>query len=284
LYFDLIRNGAEQNFLRLMPANSREDYLDDWYQSSGKFKMWLDYEAIDDDKPTGLKLDPKDPKRDFAMQLLARYGDLNARPDPINRCDGAYCSRPNIDPALQNAEQALSRLTSRPAAGLKVIDQLPEATMLRIERQRPTRGLQPAAQPRAQQRGVPVGRVAALSAGLDTLTIYPGVLSSYPNFMFNIPAEQVRSLSMPWKTPRMPIASRKSSNAGGRRSHPQFWFFPRPEPVHPRDRSGGRGRAGHEPLRESLIVEIDLLSQLQATPQSPCRSCRVQRGCDLLIL
>jgi hypothetical protein len=95
--------------------------------------MWLDYESIDNDTPTALKLDPKDPKRDFVMQLLARYGELNANPDPINRCDGAYCSRPNIDLDLQGAEQALSRLTSRPAAGLKVIDQLPEATMLRVE-------------------------------------------------------------------------------------------------------------------------------------------------------
>jgi hypothetical protein len=36
---------------------------------------------------------------------------------------------------FRNAEQSLSRLVSRPAAGLKVINQLPEATMLRIEGQ-----------------------------------------------------------------------------------------------------------------------------------------------------
>lgn len=65
--------------------------------------------------------------------MLVRYGELNAKPDPINRCDSAYCSRPNIDPALQDAEQALSRLASRPAAGLKVIEQLPEATLLRVQ-------------------------------------------------------------------------------------------------------------------------------------------------------
>jgi hypothetical protein len=280
LYFDLIRNGAEQNFLRLMPANSREDYLDDWYQSSGQFKMWLDYEAIDDDKPTGLKLDPKDPKRDFAMQLLARYGDLNARPDPINRCDGAYCSRPNIDPALQNAEQALSRLTSRPAAGLKVIDQLPEATMLRIEPAAANARSTACCATARTATWRSVGRVAALSAGLDTLTIYPGVLSSYPNFMFNIPAEQVPEFVDAMGAKDADRFEKIVERWGIRRSHPQFWFFSRPEPVHPRNRTGGRGRAGHEPLRESLIVEIDLLSQLQATPQSPCRSCRVQRGCD----
>ncbi|MBK5511934.1 fatty acid cis/trans isomerase [Pseudomonas sp. TH15] len=227
LYFDLIRNGAEQNFLRLMPADSRNDYLDDWYQSGGKFKMWLDYESIDNDKPSALTLDEKDPKRDFAMQLLARYGDLNATPDPINRCDGAYCSRPNIDPALQNAEQALSRLTSRPAAGLKVIDQLPEATMLRIETASGKREIYSLLRNRAHSNvAFILGESLRYQPGLDTLTIYPGVLSSYPNFMFNIPAEQV---------PEFVDAMERSKDAdsferiverwGVRRSHPQFWFY-----------------------------------------------------------
>ena len=52
LYFDLIRNGAELNFLRLMPANSREDFLDDWYQSSGKVKLWMDLSLIHISEPT----------------------------------------------------------------------------------------------------------------------------------------------------------------------------------------------------------------------------------------
>ncbi len=189
LYFDLIRNGAEQNFLRLMPADSRDDYLDDWYQNSGKLKMWLDYERIDDSTPSALKLHGNDPKLDFARQLLARYGDLNAHPDPINRCDGAYCSRPNIDPALQDAEQSLSRLTSRPAAGLKVIDQLPEATMLRVETRDGKREIYSLLRNRAHSNvAFMLGEAYRYQPGLDTVTIYPGVLTSYPNFMFNVPA------------------------------------------------------------------------------------------------
>lgn len=192
LYFDLIRNGAEQNFLRLMPADSRDDFMDDWYQNSGKLKLWLDYEAIDDDTPSGLHLDEKDPKRDFAHQLLTRYGDLNASPDPINRCTGAYCSRDGIDPALQDAEQALSRLTSRPAAGLKVIEQLPEATMLRVETASGKRVVYSMLRNRAHSNvAFLLGEAYRYQLGLDTVTIYPGVLSSYPNFMFNIPAGEV---------------------------------------------------------------------------------------------
>ncbi|MBK5437278.1 fatty acid cis/trans isomerase [Pseudomonas sp. TH32] len=227
LYFDLIRNGAEQNFLRLMPADSRDDFLDDWYQNSGKVKLWLDYEAIDDDKPTGLKLDEKDPKRDFANQLLARYGDLNASPDPINRCVSAYCSRPGVDPALQDAEQALSRLTNRPAAGLKVIDQLPEATMLRIETRSGKREVYSLLRNRAHSNvAFMLGEAYRYQPGLDTVTVYPGVLSSYPNFMFNIPAEQVPEFVAALENAKDANRFEKIVDRWGiRRSHPLFWQY-----------------------------------------------------------
>ncbi len=227
LYFDLIRNGAEQNFLRLMPADSREDFMDDWYQNSGKLKLWLDYEAIDDDKATGMHLMEQDPKRDFANQLLTRYGALNASPDPINRCTGAYCSRDGIDPALQDAEQALSRLTSRPAAGLKVIDQLPEATMLRIETTRGKRVVYSMLRNRAHSNvAFLLGEAYRYQPGLDTVTIYPGVLSSYPNFMFNIPAREVPEFVAQMEQAKDADRFEKIVDRWGvRRSHPLFWQY-----------------------------------------------------------
>ncbi|WP_397457421.1 fatty acid cis/trans isomerase [Pseudomonas lurida] len=227
LYFDLIRNGAEQNFLRLMPADSRDGYMDDWYQNSGKLKLWLDYEAIDDDKPTGLHLSENDPKRDFASQLLSRYGDLNASPDPINRCSGAYCSRDGIDPALQEAEQALSRLTSRPAAGLKVIDQLPEATMLRIETAGGQRVVYSMVRNRAHSNvAFLLAEAYRYQPGLDTVTIYPGVLSSYPNFMFNIPALEVPEFVAQMEQAHNARRFEKIVDRWGvRRSHPLFWQY-----------------------------------------------------------
>ncbi len=227
LYFDLIRNGAEQNFLRLMPADAREGFMDDWYQNSGKIKLWLDYEAIDDDKPTGLHLNEQDPKRDFANQLIARYGDLDASPDPINRCSGAYCSRHGIDPSLQDAEQALSRLTSRPAAGLKVIDQLPEATMLRVETAGGQRVVYSLLRNRAHSNvAFLLGEAYRYQPGLDTLTVYPGVLSSYPNFMFNIPALDVPAFVAQMEQVKDSQQFEKIVDRWGvRRSHPLFWQY-----------------------------------------------------------
>ena len=227
LYFDLIRNGAEVNFLRLMPADSRAAILGDWYQNSGKLKMWMDYQKIDTDTPTGMKLDPVDPKRDFALKLIERTGTLNARPDPINRCTGAYCSRPNIAQEFQYAEQSLSRLTSRPAAGLVVINQLPEATMLRIEGSNGKREMYSMLRNRAHTNvAFMLGEEYRLQPGLDTLTIYPGVLSSYPNFIFNLPAGEVEAFVQAMEKCQDQAAFDAIVERWGvRRSNPEFWHY-----------------------------------------------------------
>ncbi|MBX8518459.1 fatty acid cis/trans isomerase [Pseudomonas cichorii] len=227
LYFDLIRNGAEINFLRLMPADKREKMLGDLYQDSGKFKMWLDYQRIDDDTASGLKLDGHHPRQDFARQLIQRSGTLNAAPDPINRCQGAYCSRSGISPVFAQAEQSLSRLVSRPAAGLKVIDQLPEATMLRVEDASGKRMMYSMLRNRAHSNvAFLLGESYRYQPGLDTLTIYPGVLSSYPNFMFNIPAGEVPVFVDAMQQVKDQAGFEKIVERWGvRRTHPLFWTY-----------------------------------------------------------
>ncbi|SEQ72195.1 Fatty acid cis/trans isomerase (CTI) [Pseudomonas cuatrocienegasensis] len=227
LYFDLIRNGAEQNFLRLMPAESRQGLLDDWYQNSGKLKLWLDYQGIDRKSPTALSLAPAAPTRDFVQQLLARYGGLNARPDPINRCTGAHCYREGLTPDEQAVEQSLSRLAAKPAAALRVIDQLPEATLLRVEFANGKRSIYSLLRNRAHSNvAFILGESLRYQPGLDTLTVYPGVLSSYPNFLFNVPAEQVPAFVDALEQARAagslePLVERW----GIRRTHPEFWRY-----------------------------------------------------------
>ncbi|MDG9923532.1 fatty acid cis/trans isomerase, partial [Pseudomonas sp. GD04045] len=227
LYFDLIRNGAELNFLRLLPAQSRQVYLDDWYQDGGKLKMWLDYTEADLDTATGIDLPEQGAKGAFAQALLARYADLNARPDPLNRCEGADCHRPGLPAELEDAEQALSRLTGRPAGGLKVIDHLPETTLLRVELADGKREVYSLLRNRAHSNvAFMTGESLRYQPGLDTLTVYPGVLTSYPNFMFSLPASQVPEFVGALEQARDPAALDKVVQRWGiRRSHPQFWHY-----------------------------------------------------------
>lgn len=227
LYFDLIRNGAELNFLRLLPPDARQTYLDDWYQNAGKLKMWLDYAEADLDTATGMNLPEKGAKGAFARALLTRYADLNARPDPINRCEGADCHRPGLPADLADAEQALSRLTGRPAGGLKAIDQLPEATLLRVERADGGREVYSLLRNRAHSNvAFMTGESLRYQPGLDTLTVYPGVLTSYPNFMFSLPAREVPEFVGALEQARDPAAFEKVvARWGIRRSHPEFWRY-----------------------------------------------------------
>lgn len=227
LYFDLIRNGAEVNFLRLLPARSREAYLDDWYQNSGKLKMLLDYTSVDHRSPSAIALNGKDPKKQFAEHLLQRYDRLNARPDPINRCAGAHCYRDGLPRELQHAEQALSRLASRPAGGLRVIDQLPEATMLRVELSDGSREIYSLLRNRAHSNvAFMLGEELRYQPRLDTLTIYPEVLSSYPNFLFNVKAGEVDAFVKQMEGVRDAKSFERIVERWGiRRSHPEFWRY-----------------------------------------------------------
>lgn len=227
LYFDLIRNGAEMNFLRLMPAESRQALLDDWYQDSGRLKLWLSYPELDTDTETALVLDPAKPKQRFVEALLARYGSLNARPDPINRCTDGNCYRHNVSPQVQAVEQRLSRLTGKPAASLAVIEQLPEVTLLRVEFAAGQREIYSLMRNRAHSSVAFIGGESLrYQPGLDTLTIYPGVHTSYPNFILNVTAEQVPELVAALQQVKEPQGfERVNERWGIRRSHPQFWQY-----------------------------------------------------------
>ncbi|KAB0550014.1 fatty acid cis/trans isomerase [Pseudomonas argentinensis] len=224
LYFDLIRNGAEQNFLRLMPADTRKAIFGDWYQYSGRLKAWMDYYPVDRKTPSGLLLSEDNPKRQFAEQLLQRFATLNARPDPLNRCVGEHCYRDGLPADLRQAEQALSRLASRPAAQLRVIHRLPEATLLRVEGGG-RREVYSLLRNRAHSNvAFMLGEELRYQPDRDTLTLYPEVMTSYPNFLFSVPAAQVADFV---------VAMEQASDAaafehiverwGIRRTHPQFW-------------------------------------------------------------
>ena len=58
----------------------------------------------------------------------------------------------------------------------------------------------------------------------DTLTLYPGIAGSYPNFIFDVPASQIAAF-------REQLTAASSAESfekivmqwGVRRTHPQFW-------------------------------------------------------------
>lgn len=227
LYFDLIRNGAEMNFLRLMPANTRAAFMDDWYQDSGKLKMWLYYPRMDTRQLSAISYKTATPKTEFANLMLKEFSAINARPDPINRCDGAHCWRDKEPLWIRNADQAFSRVASRPAKQLPGLKFLPESTMLRVYNTDGQREVYTMLRNRAHSN---VAYMAAESLRYqpdkDTVTIYPGVLTSYPNFAFNIAARDVNDFALALQAARNRDDFDKIVERWGvRRTHPEFWML-----------------------------------------------------------
>ena len=225
LYFDLIRNGAEQNFLRLMPAEQRQAMLGDWYQYSGKLKLWLNYEGIDHETPSGLRLPEVDPKGAFVERLLERYGTLNARPDPLNRCRDWRCYRPRASANVQQIDQRLSSLAAKPLAVLPVIEYLPEATLLRVELDGGGREVYSLLRNRAHSNvAFMIGESLRYQPDKDTLTLYPEVLTSYPNFLFSLREGEVNAFTASLEQVRSAADFEHVVRRWGvRRTDPRFW-------------------------------------------------------------
>lgn len=60
----------------------------------------------------------------------------------------------------------------------------------------------------------------------DQLTIYPGIIGSYPNFMFDVPASQLKLFTerlAALTTDQQGKFDRLVSLWGVRRTHPRFW-------------------------------------------------------------
>ena len=126
-----------------------------------------------------------------------------------------------------DADLSLSRLAAKPAGTLKVIEQLPEATLLRLEMADGRREVYSLLRNRAHSNvAFMLGEELRYQPALDTLTVYPGVLSSYPNFIFNVPVEQVAAFVTALEQARDAAALEKVVERWGiRRTHPEFWRY-----------------------------------------------------------
>ncbi len=192
----------------------------------------------------------------FAERALKRFDTVNARSDPINRCRGAFCYREGLSREAADVEQALSRLSSRPAAGLKVINYLPEASMVRVELSNGEREVYSVLRDRAHTNvAFMVAETRRYQPGLDSLTVYPEVLSSYPNFIFNVKAADVRFFVAALEQVKDEADFRKVVDHWGgiRRTHPQFWQYFHDLTEHIRER---------EPLEAGGVLDMNRYENL----------------------
>ncbi len=192
LYFDLIRYAAETNFLRLMPADQRSSILDSWYLDSGKIKLWLDYPPIATSIPAADSQNTLNPILGFEERLLRSKPSWTGS-DPINRCTHFFgCAQAGVPLWQAHAERAFSGLIPNTAATLPVILRLPEATLIRVHTANGQQMFYSMLRNRAHTNvAFILGEDWRYEPQLDNISIEPGLLTSYPNFAFDVPAHDI---------------------------------------------------------------------------------------------
>jgi hypothetical protein len=229
LYFDLMRANGENNFLHFMPPAVRTAMRDSWYKGSdAETKMSRLYEIVNEAMPVRIPYSGADPKTEFVEMALARLGPLAGPPDVLNRCHGDACVSNGATPALKRIESSLQTLSSRTAAspGMKFVDFMPDEAFLRVSVPGQEEGYA-----YTLIRNKAHSNVAFMfdeserrERALDTLTIYPGLLGSYPNFMFHVPLEDIEIFSQALhavQTPADFVAL--AGEYGLARTNPDIW-------------------------------------------------------------
>lgn len=228
LYFDLIRNGGEQNYLRFIPPGARNQVLESWYQGAGSLKLSYSYAKMDNTTPSRVPFASNAFNAELGSHLLLKFHELNAeRNDPINRCGGSGCGRTDQPEWIRQSDQILSELAAVRAEFLPGLRYLPEVTFLRVYNEQGERTLYTLIRDRAHSSvAFLLGEDWRYQPENDKLTIYPGQIGSYPNFIFDVPASQLALFKNRLKALELKQQDRFDrvvDTWGVRRTHRQFW-------------------------------------------------------------
>lgn len=225
LYFDLIRNGAETNYLRLLPADARGDIYQSWYKAAAKIKTEISYDDLDEKSPTAVVFSSDDPHREMLDTLLNSYPDLALKTDEINRCDAACQAGTDTTSIDAVVKQSLSNIAAISAKDLPAILFLPEVTFLRIDlpggkylsysllRNR-----------RHSSVSFMLGESLRYEKDLDSLTIVARPIGSYPNLMLRVNSTDLQDFVQAFQAANTEKAFELLIDQWAvRRMSPSFW-------------------------------------------------------------
>lgn len=226
LYFDLIRNSSELNFLRFLPPDSRSELLQGWYRGMRRIKPMTTYAIVNETAPTAVHYGSGLPIEAFAEQLYRHASPVMGPPDSINRCaDATACIAPGSSGSERRIFSTLRSLTKQPAAQRPFIALLPEFMLLRVTEAGGGRHLFSILHNRAHTNvAFLFGEDRRLDPPRDTLCIAPGVLGSYPNFAFDLPSADLDAFARQLiAVTTLEDLHALAARWGVRRTHPEFW-------------------------------------------------------------
>ncbi len=224
LYFDLIRNGSEQNILRFLPQAERKQVYKSWYQKSGVIKTYLSYHALDEASPTAVVYSTDTAYQELMERLPLRNPDIALHPDRINRCHDTAC-RKGLTDTDATLFSAFSSLTSGYARDIKGIQLLPNLSFVRVDMNDGNFRTFTLIRNRAHSNvAFILGEDLRYLPEEDTVTVLPFLLGSYPNFIFRMQESEVTRFTEALRVYNGDALPKAFIDRWGlRRTAPDFW-------------------------------------------------------------
>jgi len=216
LYMDSLRREGERIFLSFLPPQIREPMHASWYR--GPLVNLLDdwkESRLDTISPTGIAYETNRPKAEFLTGLLEIAPLLWPVEDPINRCSGDACAAP------ETVAGQLAPLSLKPAPFARY---LPDIAVL-ITGTEDTQEIFTIVHDEAHSNVAFIfNEDLRREPEKDGLTIVPGQFSSYPNFIFQVPAKDIPAFVKAIRNLRSQDAYvALVERYGIRRTSPDFW-------------------------------------------------------------
>ena len=224
LYFDLIRNEGETNFLRFMPAKARNEIYKNWYKGSGQIATLIEYHDLDTKTASAIKFNSNKPYSELLKRIMTQYPKLTQARDEINRCS-KHCKKQKNHTTISKINQALRLLSATSAKKFPGIQWLPDVSFLRINLDDNHYLVYSLIRNRMHSNvAFMLGESFRLEKSKDTLTIMPTLIGSYPNLLFQVDLKELEKFAY--------TVSQVNSNDdfekvisqwGIRRMNPDFW-------------------------------------------------------------
>jgi len=203
----------------LLPAASRQAIYDDWYQSGGQLKTMVVYHDLDTQSPTRIPFKTDKPQQELLSTLKSRYPDLTGL-----SCT-SECGFDSSSVIAEQTEHAMQRLTRHSAQSVPGIRWLPEISFLRVNSKDGDYRVYSLLRNRRHSNVAFIfGESLRYQEELDTLTVLPQLIGSYPNIIFQADLSEIELFSdMLARVDSKAAFSEFVRRWGVLRTSPNFW-------------------------------------------------------------
>jgi len=190
IYMDFLRMEAENTFLAFLPTENRKKLRESWYkgirESLIKYfeepEKWLDVQIVN-----GFKTE--DSQRELYDKISKRLKNNDYIDDVINRCESMQCRSTN---KLSELDKQIKRVARIKGSRLMVF---PDLSFIKVTGKKKSQVYTLINNKGYKNISSLLSEVTNRDKKSDTLTVYKGLLGSYPNFFFNVKENELEEFT-----------------------------------------------------------------------------------------